>query len=67
MVGPLVALAVMSVIAGWGTWYFIPQPFTFLGVGTPILEQMLEYGEPYRAIDPGACTGCTIMPSVPRS
>jgi NADH:ubiquinone oxidoreductase subunit 5 (subunit L)/multisubunit Na+/H+ antiporter MnhA subunit len=53
MVWPLVVLAVMSVIAGWGVlWYVIPNPVTFLRVGTPLLEQMLEYGEPYRALDP---------------
>jgi proton-translocating NADH-quinone oxidoreductase chain L len=49
---PLVILAVMSVIAGWGFWYVIPNPFTFLRLGIPLLEQMLEYGEPYRALDP---------------
>jgi NADH:ubiquinone oxidoreductase subunit 5 (subunit L)/multisubunit Na+/H+ antiporter MnhA subunit len=54
MVGPLVALAVFSVIAGWGVLYYvIPNPFTFLGLGTPpLLERMLDYGEPYRALDP---------------
>ncbi len=54
MVGPLVALAVFSVIAGWGVlFYVIPNPFTFIGVGTPpVLERMLDYGEPYRALDP---------------
>jgi NADH:ubiquinone oxidoreductase subunit 5 (subunit L)/multisubunit Na+/H+ antiporter MnhA subunit len=53
MVGPLVALAVFSVIVGWGvTWYVIPNPLTFLGWGEPpVLERMLEYGEPYRAMD----------------
>ena len=30
----------------------IPNPLTFFKLGTPLLEQMLEYGEPYRALDP---------------
>ncbi|MGP0062312.1 MAG: NADH-quinone oxidoreductase subunit L [Isosphaeraceae bacterium] len=53
MVGPLVALAVLSVIVGWGAYYIIPNPLTFLGLGgEPLLVQMLDYGEPYRALDP---------------
>jgi proton-translocating NADH-quinone oxidoreductase chain L len=51
MVWPLLVLAFMSIVVGWG-FYYIPNPFTFLRVGTPLLEQMLEYGEPYRALDP---------------
>jgi proton-translocating NADH-quinone oxidoreductase chain L len=44
---PLVILAVFSVISGWAALFnFIPFP-----IGTPALERMLEYGEPYRAID----------------
>ncbi len=55
MVGPLVALAVFSVIVGWGVFFYVlPNPLTFLGWGTPVLEQMLDYGEPYRAINPMA-------------
>jgi proton-translocating NADH-quinone oxidoreductase chain L len=46
MTRPLVILAVFSVISGWALLYIIPQPF-----GTPMLEMMLEYGEPYRAVD----------------
>ena len=46
MTWPLIILAVCSIFAGWTFWYVIPLPF-----GTPTLEQMLEYGEPYRAID----------------
>jgi proton-translocating NADH-quinone oxidoreductase chain L len=49
MTRPLVILAVFSVISGWALWSIIPLP-----VGTPMLEMMLEYGEPYRAIDIGA-------------
>ncbi len=49
MTGPLVVLAIFSVISGWAFFYIIPHPF-----GTPVLELMLEYGEPYRAIDIGA-------------
>jgi NADH:ubiquinone oxidoreductase subunit 5 (subunit L)/multisubunit Na+/H+ antiporter MnhA subunit len=52
MTWPLVILAVMSIFAGWGFWYIIPNPLTFLRLGIPLLEQMLEYGEPYRALDP---------------
>jgi proton-translocating NADH-quinone oxidoreductase chain L len=46
MTRPLVILAVFSVITGWALFYIIPLPF-----GTPMLEAMLEYGEPYRAVD----------------
>jgi proton-translocating NADH-quinone oxidoreductase chain L len=46
MTRPLVILAIFSVISGWALWFIIPHPF-----GTPVLEMMLEYGEPYRAID----------------
>jgi proton-translocating NADH-quinone oxidoreductase chain L len=47
MVSPLVVLAFFSVVVGWGAWSVIPNPF-----GVPLLERMLDYGEPYRAIDP---------------
>jgi proton-translocating NADH-quinone oxidoreductase chain L len=46
MTWPLIILAVCSIFTGWAVWYGIPHPF-----GTPVLEAMLEYGEPYRAID----------------
>jgi proton-translocating NADH-quinone oxidoreductase chain L len=46
MTWPLLILAFCSIFAGWTLWYIIPLPF-----GTPTLEHMLEYGEPYRAID----------------
>ena len=64
MAWPLLILAFMSIFAGWGVaWYIIPNPFTFLRWGTPLLEQMLEYGEPYRALDPhAAARACTGMP-----
>ena len=53
MVGPLVALAVFSVIAGWGVkFYVFLNPFS-----TPLLERMLDYGEPYHAILPKALHG----------
>jgi proton-translocating NADH-quinone oxidoreductase chain L len=54
MVWPLIVLAFMSIFVGWGLiGYVIPNPLTFLGLGTPpLLERMLEYGEPYRALDP---------------
>jgi proton-translocating NADH-quinone oxidoreductase chain L len=46
MTWPLVILAFFSIFSGWTLWYVIPLPF-----GTPFVEHMLEYGEPYRAID----------------
>jgi proton-translocating NADH-quinone oxidoreductase chain L len=46
MTWPLIILAVCSVFAGWTLFYIIPLPF-----GTPTLEHILEYGEPYRATD----------------
>jgi NADH:ubiquinone oxidoreductase subunit 5 (subunit L)/multisubunit Na+/H+ antiporter MnhA subunit len=46
MTWPLIILAVCSILAGWTLWYIIPLPF-----GTPTVEHMLEYSEPYRAID----------------
>jgi NADH:ubiquinone oxidoreductase subunit 5 (subunit L)/multisubunit Na+/H+ antiporter MnhA subunit len=47
MTWPLVILAICSVLAGWTIWYIIPLPFGAL----PLVEHILEYGEPYRAID----------------
>jgi proton-translocating NADH-quinone oxidoreductase chain L len=38
MVGPLVILAVLSIIVGW-PWFILP-------VTEPVLEQLLAYGEP---------------------
>ncbi len=52
MVGPLVVLAFFSVVVGWGVWHVIPNP-----IGRPLLEQMLDLGEPYRAIDPRVLHG----------
>ncbi len=53
MVGPLVALAFFSVVVGWGVlFYVIPNPLTFLWGTPPVLERMLDYGEPYRALNP---------------
>jgi NADH:ubiquinone oxidoreductase subunit 5 (subunit L)/multisubunit Na+/H+ antiporter MnhA subunit len=46
MTWPLIILAVCSVLAGWTLYYVLPLPF-----GTPTLEHMLEYGEPYHARD----------------
>jgi proton-translocating NADH-quinone oxidoreductase chain L len=46
MTWPLVILAVFSVISGWSVLYIIPHPF-----GTPLIERMLEYGEPLSALD----------------
>jgi NADH:ubiquinone oxidoreductase subunit 5 (subunit L)/multisubunit Na+/H+ antiporter MnhA subunit len=39
-------LAFFSIFSGWAIWFGIPHP-----LGTPVLEAMLEYGEPYRTID----------------
>jgi proton-translocating NADH-quinone oxidoreductase chain L len=44
MTWPLIILAIFSVISGWAVFYVIPHPF-----GTPVMERMLEYGEPVRA------------------
>jgi NADH:ubiquinone oxidoreductase subunit 5 (subunit L)/multisubunit Na+/H+ antiporter MnhA subunit len=53
MIIPLLILAFMSIVVGYGrVFYIFPNPFTFLRWGTPLLEQLLEYGEPYRALDP---------------
>jgi NADH:ubiquinone oxidoreductase subunit 5 (subunit L)/multisubunit Na+/H+ antiporter MnhA subunit len=49
MTWPLIILAFFSVVVGWSLLFVIPHPF-----GTPAIETMLEYGEPYRAIDIGA-------------
>ncbi|MFI5458584.1 MAG: NADH-quinone oxidoreductase subunit L [Isosphaerales bacterium] len=46
MTWPLLLLAFFSIFSGWTLWYVIPLPF-----GTPAVEHMLEYGEPYRATD----------------
>jgi proton-translocating NADH-quinone oxidoreductase chain L len=46
MTWPLLILAVFSVISGWAAFYIIPHPF-----GTPVLERMLEYSEPFRALE----------------
>jgi NADH:ubiquinone oxidoreductase subunit 5 (subunit L)/multisubunit Na+/H+ antiporter MnhA subunit len=59
MVWPLIVLAFMSIVVGWGVvGYIFPNPFTFLKFGTePLLERLLEYGEPYRALDPEVLHG----------
>ncbi len=44
---PLIALAVPTIFVGWTWWFGLP-------IGEPVLEQMLAYGEPLRAIDLGA-------------
>ena len=44
MTWPLVILAVCSIFSGWTLAFGLPY-------GTPVLEHMLEYGEPFRAID----------------
>src|SRR5947207_10034249 len=46
MTGPVMMLALFRIFSCWAVWFGIPHPR-----GTPLLEQMLEYGEPYRAID----------------
>jgi NADH:ubiquinone oxidoreductase subunit 5 (subunit L)/multisubunit Na+/H+ antiporter MnhA subunit len=44
MTWPLVILAVCSIFSGWTLALGLP-------FGTPVLEHMIEYGEPYRAVD----------------
>ena len=47
MTRPLLILAFFSIFSGWTLALGLP-------VVTPIVERMLEYGEPYRGIDPHA-------------
>ena len=44
MTWPLIALAVCSIFVGWTVWIGLP-------VGTPVLEKMIEYGQPANVID----------------
>ena len=44
MTWPLIILAVCSIFSGWTIWLGLP-------IGAPVLEHMIEYGEPYRAVD----------------
>ena len=44
MTWPLLILAFCSIFSGWTLALGLP-------FGTPVLEHMLEYGEPYRAVD----------------
>ena len=46
MTWPLIILAVCSIFSGWTLFYVVPAPVRHADAGT-----MLEYGEPYRAID----------------
>ena len=39
MTWPLIILAVCSIFVGWTVWLGLP-------LGTPVLEKMIEYGEP---------------------
>jgi proton-translocating NADH-quinone oxidoreductase chain L len=48
MTWPLVILAVCSIFSGWTLALGLPIGGFF---GTPLLEHMIEYGEPYKAID----------------
>jgi NADH:ubiquinone oxidoreductase subunit 5 (subunit L)/multisubunit Na+/H+ antiporter MnhA subunit len=45
MTWPLILLAVCSVFVGWTIWIGLPLG-TLVWMGTPVLEKMLEYGEP---------------------
>ncbi|MGO9462843.1 MAG: NADH-quinone oxidoreductase subunit L [Isosphaeraceae bacterium] len=51
MTRPLVILAIFSVISGWAVLFVFPHPLGIFPFGTPALEMMLEYGEPYKAVD----------------
>ena len=44
MTWPLIILAVCSIFVGWTIWIGLP-------VGTPVLEKMIEYGEPTTVIE----------------
>src|SRR5262249_52761916 len=44
MTWPLIILAFFSIFSGWTLWLGLP-------VGAPLLESMLEYGEPLRGLD----------------
>ncbi len=44
MTWPLILLAVCSIFLGWTVWIGLP-------VGTPVLEKMIEYGEPTTVIE----------------
>ena len=50
LTGPLVALAVLSVVSGWTVWLGLP-------FGTPLLERMIAHGEPAGTIDAHAAHG----------
>jgi proton-translocating NADH-quinone oxidoreductase chain L len=41
---PLMILAFFSIFSGWTVWIGLP-------FGVPVLEHIIEYGEPYKAID----------------
>jgi NADH:ubiquinone oxidoreductase subunit 5 (subunit L)/multisubunit Na+/H+ antiporter MnhA subunit len=49
MTWPLMILAFCSIFSGWTLAFGLP--FGGETLGTPVLERMLEYGEPYRGID----------------
>ena len=44
MTWPLIILAVCSIFVGWTVWLGLP-------LGTPVLEKMIEYGEPTTVIE----------------
>ena len=44
MTWPLIILAVCSIFVGWTVWIGLP-------LGTPVLEKMIEYGEPASVIE----------------
>ncbi len=48
MTWPLLILAFCSIFSGWTLALGLPVSGR---LGTPVLEQMIEYGEPYRATD----------------
>ena len=53
---PLLALAVPTVVVG--------LPWTILPIRTPVLEQMLEYGEPLARVDMGSVRYLALLSSV---
>jgi proton-translocating NADH-quinone oxidoreductase chain L len=57
MTWPLLILAFFSIFSGWTLLFGAPY-------GTPLLEGMLEYGEPYRGIDAHATHFYAVTASV---
>ncbi|QEH32897.1 NADH-quinone oxidoreductase subunit L [Aquisphaera giovannonii] len=57
MTRPLIALAACSIFVGWTVWLGLP-------IGTPVLEQMLAYGEPAGVINGHWAHGLALLSSL---